>query len=320
MRFSPSFCLALVVCLISTFVVGAPYPAQPTNEVVTNENSVPVVVNQTSELWEKSQLGRRASKPIQPSWILGRFSDSKILTEEDRKVFSSELKDLKLDSRLNLADPALNNGGIWTVKEYKTYHGDISDLLVKIMPDYSTKHSDINHEQSDNLNFGEVKALKHVGDFVAAGLIKDPERSVTDRLKDKAKSLKGDKPHMYPVVVMKKKQGNTLSSFGFYRSANRNGQVMLAREVKKLTCTEVARVAVAKRALHGDRNLGNALVTFNGIRPISVQLIDWGIAFLVSEGTKFDDVFQYCMKTTKFFNNKSVDVRRAVVAETSNPY
>ncbi|KIK54999.1 hypothetical protein GYMLUDRAFT_48200 [Collybiopsis luxurians FD-317 M1] len=295
----------------STIVVhAAPYPAQPDHETATN-GSTPGSNRAATE----SHSGQIIQREDKPSWLLSRLSD--LLTQEDKRVFSSELKDLKLGSRLSLVDPADNNGGIWSVKEYKGYHGQASDLLLKVMPNYSAKHPEIKQEQSDSLNFGEVKALKQVGDLVAAGLMKDPGRSLITKLKDKAKSIRkkeaNSKSSMLSVVIIKKKQGNTLASMNFYRNAPMATRAKMAQEVKKIMCTTAARIAVEKHVFHGDRNLGNVLVTMNGEKPVSVQLVDWGIAFSVSQDAKMLDVYQHCMETTKFFRDQKWNVRREIM-------
>ena len=99
-----------------------------------------------------------------------------------------------------------------------------------------------------------IKALKQVGDLVAVGLMKDPGRSLLTKLKDKAKSIRksgSNRSAMLFVVVIKKKQGDTLASMEFYRKAPMTKRVRVARQVKKIMCTAAARIAVEKGVFHG---------------------------------------------------------------------
>ncbi|KIK52980.1 hypothetical protein GYMLUDRAFT_49646 [Collybiopsis luxurians FD-317 M1] len=162
---------------------------------------------------------------------------------------------------------------------------------------------------AENENLGEVKALKLVGELVAAGMMEKPRPSNSwkDRVKDKLKSLSQHKS-MVPVIVAKKKEGVYLPDTPVYERADFEGQNRIALSVKKLICSEAARMAVEKNMFHDDRILGNALVTMNSATglPASVKLIDWGKARGVRKGAKMLDVYQYCVKTTRLFEDVDI--------------
>ncbi|KAF5389692.1 hypothetical protein D9757_006022 [Collybiopsis confluens] len=241
------------------------------NAVRSNNNQVQIF--NTSIQNEPGRLGRRADADP-PTWLLSRFNDLQTLTAADKKVFDSKLEKVKLGSQL--PSHGGYNGGIWNVKSYKGYSGSPDDLLLKVIwPDQ--------YYGADN--YGEVKALKQVGDFVASGHIKDPGLSTLDKMKSKIKSKPpGD---YYNAVIMKKKVGVTLRDPSAY--ADFSG---LVKSVEELACKAAAEIAVNKGALHGDLNRGNILITMDQAqqKPTSVSLVDWGVGNWVSKGVKEDEV------------------------------
>ncbi|KAF5389694.1 hypothetical protein D9757_006020 [Collybiopsis confluens] len=278
--------LLLLVLTLILAVHAAPYSAVNHRHVGIVGNAVRSNNNQvrtfnTSIQNEPGRLDRRTD-PDHPTWLLSRFNDLQTLTAADKKVFDSKLEKVKLGSQL--PSHGGYNGGIWNVKSYKGYSGSPDDLLLKVIwPD-----------QYGANNYGEVKALKQVGDFVASGHIKDPELSTLDKIKSKIKSKPpGD---YYNAVIMKKKVGVTLRDPSAY--ADFSGLVKL---VEELACKAAAEIAVVKGALHGDLNRGNILITMDQARqkPTSVNLVDWGIGNWVSKGVKEDEVYRYCLGRTK---------------------
>ncbi|KAF5364528.1 hypothetical protein D9757_011327 [Collybiopsis confluens] len=265
--------LVLVLTLILA-VHAAPYSAVNRRHVGMIGNAVQsnsqVQVFNTSIQSEPGRLGRRANLDP-PTWLLSKFHDPKMLTDADTKVFDSELKYLELGSPMKFTASAKHNGGIWNVKSYKGYSGPPGDLLLKVIAPH-------------NLGYGEVKALKQVGDFVASGYIKDLGPSTSDGMKSRS-------------VIMKKKEGRTLTDLGLPASQ----YMPVARSVKALACNAAAEIAVTKEVLHGDLTLGNILIKMVQQKPNSVNLIDWGKGNWVSKEVKKDDVVKYCLERTRFF-------------------
>lgn len=86
--------------------------------------------------------------------------------------------------------------------------------------------------------FGEVKALKDVGDYVAAGLFTDPVFGFENA----------------PAIIMKKKPGQVLSTTNAFKAAvtarDIDSQTQLKRETLELMCAKVAKLAYYKGVLH----------------------------------------------------------------------
>ncbi|KAF5378907.1 hypothetical protein D9757_008704 [Collybiopsis confluens] len=303
--------LVLVLTLILA-VHAAPYSAVKHRHVGMIGNAVRSNNNQvqafnTSIQNESGRLGRRAN-PDPPKWLLSRFDDSKMLTDTDTKVFNSELKDLELGLEMKFTAPTKNNGGIWNVKSYKGvarrvllasdrpfrlvykpkpvsacivdrrseakrtrratkgYSGLPGDLLLKVV-------------RPNNSGYGEVKALKQVGDFVASGYIKDPGLST---------EMKSKSDRVCAVTIMKKKDGKTLEDLHLPTVAQ---TLVVAKVAKVAACNAAAEIAVNKEVLHGDLNVGNILIKM-AQQPgqTSVNLVDWGSGNWVSKGVKKEDV------------------------------
>ncbi|KAF5389756.1 hypothetical protein D9757_006019 [Collybiopsis confluens] len=277
--------LLVLVLTIILAVHAAPYSAVNhrhvriiVNAVRSNNNQVQVF--NTSIQHEPGRLGGRTNYP---TWLLSEFKDQ--LTDADKKAFGECF--LTQPRRVTITAAAINNGGIWNVKTYKGYSGSPGDLLLKVL----------NPVESDprawDYNYGEVKALKQVGDFVASGYIKDPGLSTLDKMKSKIKSKP---PSDFRVVIMKKKDGKTLKDIRKQMQWNTSQWEALARPVKELACKAAAEIAVNKQVLHGDINPGNVLITMDQQTPESVNIVDWGKGNWVSKGVKKDEVYQYCMQ------------------------
>ncbi|KIK52959.1 hypothetical protein GYMLUDRAFT_88520 [Collybiopsis luxurians FD-317 M1] len=296
---SASFLCHILAFISSTGVYAVPYSAQDANQLTRIER-VP--------LRERVHVSARLTRP---AWLGPRYDHSQILTAEDKKAFSSQLEGLKLGSRLKFdAESAKQNRGIWTVKEYQQYGGVADGLLVKIMPD---SLPDMHPDDVTNQNFGEVKALRLVDDLVAAGLIEDPNHGVTGKIKDKVKSvvkpsLQKIGPPLVPAVILKKKKGVDLYDLKPYQEASVKERLRMHKAIKELTCQEVARIALEKLVYHGDRHLGNVLITMAGNKVVSIELIDWGKSYMVRKNAMpaHNDVYDYCMATTKFFEEEGV--------------
>ncbi|KAF5346811.1 hypothetical protein D9757_013485 [Collybiopsis confluens] len=246
--------------------------------------------------YEPGRLGGRANRP---TWLLSKFEDQ--LTDADKKV--------------TITAAAIHNEGIWNVKSYKGYSGSPGDLLLKILSEPDESNPSIL-----DYNYGEVKVLKQVGDFVASGYIKDPRLSTLDKMKSKIKS----KPlSRFRVVIMKRKDGKSLPSPNLddyphssdYPHLSNSQFKKLAESVKRLACEAASEIAVNREVLHGDLQVGNILfkMSLDQRTPASVNLVDWGTGNWVSKGVKKDEVLQYCLENTIFYRN--IGVRRGVIAE-----
>ncbi|KAF5354438.1 hypothetical protein D9757_014722 [Collybiopsis confluens] len=244
--------LVLVLTLILA-VHAAPYPAVNHRDVriignaVRSNNDQDQVFN-TSFQYEPGRLARRALIQNRPTWLLSEFNEPKMLTDADKKVFDSELKDLKLGSQLKLTADTMHNGGIWNVKRYKGYSGSPGDLLLKVISLDLSKSDEMFRRNLDYLNYGEVKALKQVGDFVASGYIKDPGLSTLKNLKNKVTSKP---PSHSRVIIMKKKDGRTLLDMNAYAHLSSSQFETFATSVKELACKAAAEIAADKGVLHG---------------------------------------------------------------------
>ncbi|KIK52942.1 hypothetical protein GYMLUDRAFT_63935 [Collybiopsis luxurians FD-317 M1] len=273
----------------------------PTKEKPHNESNPPhPAANDGPPVPPKEKLHSDPLKATDhPKWLQSLFSDPKMLTADDKKVFDRELKGLKLGSRLSLTNGARFNQGIWNVKQYTGYNGNANDLIVKILSSYPESSP----EDADNLRFGEVKALHCLSDeLVGAGVIEDPKvesvglrrrNTKFNSLRPSLQNGKGGKA-LVPVVIMKKKRGQELPNTDAYKAVVKPGKkprfMKLLYDVKKLACDAVALVAVEKGVFHGDRILPNILVTMTSETPTSVELIDWGIAYSVSKDVNKQEV------------------------------
>ncbi|KIK55020.1 hypothetical protein GYMLUDRAFT_249035 [Collybiopsis luxurians FD-317 M1] len=303
MRFFSTSYLIFSLGLSSTISVhAAPYPTPTRNLETTNGHTL------SSRRISKTSTKSGSSVGVfeDTSWLLSHFSDEEMLTREDKQVFSSELKGLTLGSPLSHADNGAYNRGIWSVKAYEGYEGKASDLLLKVMPDHTLRKG---RDKSNNLIFGEVKALKQVGDLVAAGVINDPDQNAREKSTEKdhppaQKKVKLE-PSMLPVVIIKKKPGENLEHSAVYKGANEAEKETMKVEVKKMMCDEAARIAVEKHILHGDVHLGNGLVTLKGKTPLSVYLIDWGRAYAVSHDVTRSTVHEYCLEVLAHSSTES---------------
>lgn len=78
--------------------------------------------------------------------------------------------------------------------------------------------------------YGEVKALKAVGDLVDSGMIQH--------------SKLGSKPGPFPVIIMKKKPGEVLYRHAAYMAAKRSMRESMRNETFSFMCDKVAEVAI----------------------------------------------------------------------------
>ncbi|KIK52960.1 hypothetical protein GYMLUDRAFT_77627 [Collybiopsis luxurians FD-317 M1] len=294
MRFlSTSPALFALALSLSTAVYAVPYSSQDDYQPITRD----LILHRSR--------ARISTRENLPPWLGPEYSDPQMLTPQDKRVFSSELKDLKLGSRLKIPkEMAKENRGIWTVKDLKGYNGPADGLLAKIMAD---DLEGLRPDEALNANYGEVKVLKLIGDLVSVGFIEDPDRGVGSKLKGKVKSIvksnaQKDGKSMARVVVMKKKKGMELFNLDVHFKATEQEQRQLEAEVKALTCKEVARIAVQNLVYHGDLHLGNILVTMSGKKVVSIELIDWGMARSVRKDhmPTLDDAYNYCFAQTEF--------------------
>ncbi|KIK53751.1 hypothetical protein GYMLUDRAFT_1024980 [Collybiopsis luxurians FD-317 M1] len=252
-----------------------------------------------SDFWKDEKKNEKKFQLDRPPWLQLRFDNPKMLTADDKKVFSSELKGLKLQNA-PLQKSGTHNRGIWPVAKYAGYKGSPNDLIVKVMPNYTELYG-FTREKADDINFGEVKALKAVGDFVAAGTIQDPAvasgQSTVSKLKDKLKKVQSSG---VPVVIMKKKEGQLFDDIAAYKNAKGEEKMKFEEKATELVCGEIARIALDKHVFHGGRAPNNYLFTTKGNMPSSVKVVGWGIAFSVGKDAKMLDVYKYCLDTPQF--------------------
>ncbi|KAJ3999780.1 hypothetical protein F5050DRAFT_1804680 [Lentinula boryana] len=194
----------------------------------------------------------------QPSW-LGKYIVHPF-TVEDRYIFAPF-------GGLELGDLISNKGYTAEVKWVHKFRGiQRNDLVAKVFHSHTTP----------DLVCAEIKALKQIGEFHAAGLY---DGSM--------------------VIIMDKKPGEILEDTKQYKQAAAPEKSRLTSEAKEKYCEEVAKIAIDKKAYHVDNNAGNYLVQFDEMTDTicSVEVIDWGIARIVNEPVpKEEEVYQYCMR------------------------
>ncbi|KAE9404957.1 hypothetical protein BT96DRAFT_972785 [Gymnopus androsaceus JB14] len=187
-------------------------------------------------------------------WIDVKFDNPQILEGKDKKTFSKKLSGITIDEKLPV-EPH-NSYGLYTLKGRYKFR-TASKYIMKIM-------LPIDNDAKAAEAFGEVKALKIVGDLVDSGLFTDLARGFENA----------------PVIIMKKKSGEVLSTTTAFKAAVAGKDVALQTQMKsealKLMCAEVARIAYKKKVLHDDNHENNVLVTLRGNTVISVELVDWG--------------------------------------------
>ncbi|KAJ3745312.1 hypothetical protein DFH05DRAFT_1487420 [Lentinula detonsa] len=193
----------------------------------------------------------------EPSW-LGKYI-IQTLTVQDKRILTTTL-DLKLGSLIS------DVGNTGEVKQVINFQGiPRNDLVAKIF--YS--------HVEPNLVYAEVKALKQIGEFHAAGY---HDESI--------------------VILMEKKPGEMIADTVQWKQAAYPKRSYFLREAKQKYCEKVAKIATTKKVYHGDDNDGNFLVQFDNTTDTicSVEVIDWGVALFVNEPVPNEkEVYQYCI-------------------------
>lgn len=138
-----------------------------------------------------------------------------------------ESTELKISGKIS--DIGNNNRGVFSVGDTFLGHPG-EDLIVKVVdPSRSTD------------NWSEVKALNILGELIASGSLRDTERTL------KRKGLKGGS---VPVIVMERKKGVLIEKSETYKTASKQVRKEMMAQVRDLTCSEVADIAVATRLYH----------------------------------------------------------------------
>lgn len=140
---------------------------------------------------------------------------------------AKKLSGVTIDQRLPVE--AHNCYGLYSLKgRYKLHQADkyIMKIMLPLHGDHATEA------------FGEVKALKDVGDYVAAGLFTDTALGFENA----------------PAIIVKKKLGQVLSTTDAFKAAvtakDIELQTQMKRETLELMCAKVAELAYDKGVLH----------------------------------------------------------------------
>ncbi|KAJ3883180.1 hypothetical protein F5051DRAFT_392238 [Lentinula edodes] len=201
-------------------------------------------------------------------WILDTYD--KTLQDEDKTVFKDTLTNVPVGSRIS--NDGVNNRAMFLLSGEKYYMGHpAGDLIMKVL-----------RGKPDDNAFVEVKVLREAVDLIAAGMLHD------ERLSKK----------LIPVIIMKKKSGQVLSSTGVYRKASGKEKKRMEGEAVGKMCEKVAEFAERKQILRLDNKEQNALVTLSGKTVTSVELVDMGPPgiFSVSKDAKREDIINFCTR------------------------
>lgn len=215
------------------------------------------------------RTGSGAASP--PAWVEGSYTDPKFKPAED--IFKNPITGLTLGTVL--PKEGNNNAGVYpvtmTYKDPKGLEHKGEDLVVKFLTPAVAK---------SNAGWSEVVALTAVGDYVASGQLSKPNSQ-----------------KLVPVIVMKKQPGSSLTKLDVYKNAPQDEKRNMEKEVVKLTCNEVAKIAATKHLYHDDNHWDNIMVALTPDSKIkSVNLIDYGgnLCYIVKEGTSEEVLREFC--------------------------
>ncbi|KAE9403463.1 hypothetical protein BT96DRAFT_990325 [Gymnopus androsaceus JB14] len=219
---------------------------------------------------------RGYSHLISESWSEGLFM-SKQFSSEEQKVFEPKLTGLSLGPVLT--KEGHNNAGIHSVSgAYKDPHSGTTHqgetLVVKFL-----NPTKMVEGKNAKYGWGEVAALKVVGDYVASGMLENQGKLV-------------------PVIVMKKQPGADIHDSTAYKGANEEKKKEMRAKLAKAMCAKVAKMASEKLLYHHDNHMGNVMATLTGSEITNVNLIDYGAdwCYRVKPGTSEKVLLAFCEK------------------------
>ncbi|KAE9403571.1 hypothetical protein BT96DRAFT_936399 [Gymnopus androsaceus JB14] len=189
-----------------------------------------------------------------------------------------------------------NNAGIYSVSSFDPSFSDLfppniaalnptpDRLLVKVLKDI------------DDDMIAEVKALKIVGQFVAAGMLEMQVATARKKVKGGADEEEG----IYeakPIIVMLKMPGRALTSTpGFIAAKDMETKRQMINDTLTMMCDRVAGLALEHGFVHRDNIIPNIMVISEGTKILDLNIIDWGGKFLSSirDDVTWDDLMAWC--------------------------
>lgn len=144
-------------------------------------------------------------------------------------VLAADLKGVMIDQKLNVG--GINNRALYSLKSYRPGKNPFrklwkslkgQNMIMKVL------------YFANNASYGEVKALKAVGDFVGSGMLGHPTLGLKS----------------FPVIIMREKPGKVLYRHPGYIAAETPTREIMQNETFFFMCDKVADVAVNFKVFH----------------------------------------------------------------------